>query len=210
LKLIYFGFNISTIWFEELAPTNFIRSTIGRNVDAFNLNESYEPLDDALIEEDQKGVSMLIGASSVSVPYFLFKDEIDIVTLKYFAQSELSFTVTDKIKVPLEDINVKIYYGNQLYGTRINSFLSYPSSIKSTNPQGQVTLRDVPRGEYRIDVLNDDGSVLQTFAVFTNKTVSQNLLITPINHFPQTIFIFSGISLLFMGIGYIIFTRKRK
>lgn len=205
LMCIYFGFNVTDIYYSELIVENTVRSKLGRSASVVDRNDTIAHTEDELITEDINGVVLL----SRGTPYNMFLGEVDIITLRYEAESELAYTVGDNIKVPIPFIQTRVYLQEQLYGTQISQFVSIPLGIQETDENGQVQLSNMPRGIYRIDVLDDNGVVIGNFTADTSLSVTENILVTNIVHFPQIIIVFGVISVLALGIGYLVFRKNR-
>lgn len=208
LMLVYFGFNDTTIYRENLWGSE-LRSALGRDVSVVNMNitdPDADPSDyDDIIIID--GISLL--AQSQLSPYLMFKGEVDIVTVQYIATNDLKFTVTDNIQTPLSDVQVNIYINNISYGTLMNQFENYPIPPKTSNSQGEVLIRNVPIANFTIEILDANGISKQNLTANSLNDYGNNLVITNKTHFPATILYFGGLSAVMIVVGILKFKKNQ-
>jgi hypothetical protein len=198
LGLPFLRFNDTSIYFSDTTRRTFI-SELGRSVTIEDMNKS------APIQTDPDQPASLVGyrAEGISVlgfQYFLYKGEVDVVTVNYNAVRHLQLVVTDNIKIPLVGYKVNLYLGNHAYGTFINQEKIVPYPTKTTDIEGRVSVRNVPRGNYTIEVLDPNGKFVQNLTA--NSEELTNYIITDIDHFPTEILVYTGIftAILLLGI----------
>ncbi len=146
------------------------------------------------------------NGSSSKEPYWLLKNEIDIITIKYFAEYDLSIKIMDKISTPVEGYGVKLFIGNVLYGTNINNFAIMPYPMINSDENGEVVFHSVPVANYTIEIYDKNGKYLENATVTPLEEI--NNVVTNIPHYPVTILIFTGASVAFIVIGYVIFKKN--
>jgi hypothetical protein len=210
LMLKYFGFNDTTIFYPHLKDeTNSIKSALGRLTTIYDMNTSSGISDGVIQSEDiSQGISMLSAKEHQISPYVLFKDEIDIITVQYYAIQDLSFVITDNIQTPLSDIKVNIYFGGISYGSLINLDENYPMGPKISNSQGEITVYNVPVGNFTIEVLDFLGNPKENITVSSLNEMHNNLVITSNIHFPEVLLYFAGISAFFLLLGLVIYKKN--
>ena len=139
--------------------------------------------------------------------YYLLLGETDTITVTYKAISQLEFKVVDKINNPLRNAEVFVYFGNATYGTYISEETSIPYAAKLTDVSGVVSIDNVPRGNYLVDVYYKGKIVADDISVNTEST--DQIVPTSVPHFPLWIILFASFSTLTGLIGYIIFKKAR-
>lgn len=211
LMLTYFGFNDTTLHYDDLPTAGFIRSALGRHVALENLNQSLTYIPPVNASDDLIPPTFIDGISLLAVnspAYHIFKGEIDKITVKYFATHTLEFIVADAIKVPLTGYTVNVYYGGLLFGTRMNAYFTYPGSQKTTNDQGQIIIRNVPVGNFTIELLDANGVPIENLTANSLHSFSENLLVSSVPHIPSIISIFGGLSLGILLIGLFLYRKN--
>ncbi|MHA1647936.1 MAG: hypothetical protein ACTSVL_10220 [Promethearchaeota archaeon] len=211
LMLTYFGFNDTSIWKADLtSPSTQLSSALDRSATLIDMNRSAEtPVSNETVNKPVfvEGISLLAHGFP---PYFLFTGEVDIITIRYHADQRLEFTVTDNIKVPLSGLKVNVNFGGEKYGTKINKFNSFPIGIKTTNAQGQVTLYNMPRGNFTIEVFKGNTLLGDQLIASSMNTVDQNMLVSSISHFPMIIIVFAAISVATVIVGFLLYRKNNK
>ena len=112
----------------------------------------------------------------------------------------------DKISTPVEGYGVKLFIGNVLYGTNINNFTIMPYPMINTDENGEVVFHSVPVANYTIEIYDKNGKYLENATVTPLEEI--NNVVTNIPHYPVTILIFTGASVAFIVIGYVIFKKN--
>ncbi len=208
------GINETGIYFNQLYNGGESgRSALDRSLYIENMNNSSGNEDVDINETITKtyvdGISFLHSVDMDIVElesYWLAKNEIDIITIKYIAIYNLSIIIMDKISTPLEGYSVKIFIGNQLYGTMINNFTTMPYPMMSSDNNGEILFHSVPIANYTIEIYNRNGKYLENATV--TPLEEKNYIVTSIPHYPVTILMFTGVSAAFIVIGYIIFKKN--
>ena len=214
LVLKNIGINDTGIYFNHL----FIiggsgRSALNREVYIENMNKSTGIEEDIDLNETAvqpvyvDGITFLHHSESSSKePYWLLKNEIDIITVKYIAEFNLSIILMDKISTPVEGYGVKLYIGNILYGTTISNFTIMPYPMINSDENGKIVFHSVPIANYTIEIYNRNGKYLENATVTPLEEI--NNVVTNIPHYPITILMFTGVSVAFIVIGYVIFKKN--
>jgi len=207
------GINDTGIYFDHLVDGKESgRSALGRSLIIENMNTSTGP---GLIAPNETiappeyvdGIFFLHRVESSEIePYWLLKNEIDIITIKYATVLDLSIILMDQISTPVEGYSVKLFIGDILYGTSINNFTIMPYPMLSSDKNGQIVFHSVPIANYTIEIYNRNGVYLEN-ATVTPLEVTNNV-VTGILHYPVTILFFTGVSAAFIVIGYIIFKKN--
>ncbi len=214
LILMNIGINETGIFYKHLFDGGHSgKSALGRHVSITNMNKStgteiIEPNDTTTLPEYVDGISFLqsIESDTATEPYWLLKNEIDIITIKYTPKYNLSIIIMDKIGTPIEGYGVKLYIGNVLYGTTISNFTIMPYPMIKSNENGEIVFHSVPVANYTIEIYNRNGKYLENATVTPLEEI--NSVVTNIPHYPVTILIFTGISIAFIVIGYVIFKKN--
>lgn len=190
--------NIQDIQFNELNIYSGqylnVRSNFERTTTVYNLNLT-----------GGGGLDKTPGLK-ISAPYFI-KNEVLAVIVEYFTNDSLSIIVTDQVLNPVEGVYLKFYYFNQTYGTYISAIKSQPIPEKFTDFAGEVTLENIPRGLYRVDVYNSLNQFIINGTVDTS--ISINYINTPIPHIPTTILFFSVLYSIILVIGIWIYLKNK-
>lgn len=208
------GINDTGIYFGHLFIVGRSgRSALNREVYIENMNKSTGLEDEidwnetAIAPVYFDGITFLHHSESSSKePYWLVKNEIDVITIKYFAVYDLSIILMDKISTPVEGYSVKLFIGNHLYGTTINNFTSMPYPMISSDKNGAIVFHSVSVANYTIEIYDKKGNYIETATV--NSLVEVNNVVTSIPHYPVTILLFTGVSAAFILIGFIIFKKN--
>ncbi len=212
LKLSKLWINETWIYYNDLKqPGTQMFSALGLTVSIENMNYS-TGFDFGSGEEEEDGLptgdepDYPEGISIFGNEYYIWKGEIDIVTIEYETIQTLSLIVADEINNPLPGYQVNIIRGNTLFGPKMNLYDSNPIATKVADGNGQVIVYFVPRGEYTIEILNAKGKSIFNTTATTEKPL--NILATNVTHFPTVIFILAGISIGMLISGLTIY-RKR-
>jgi len=208
------GINDTGIYFGHLYIVGRSgRSALNREVYIENMNKSTGLEDDiewnetAIAPVYVDGITFLHHSeSSAKEPYWLVKNEIDIITIKYYAVLDLSIILMDKISTPVEGYSVKLFIGNHLYGTTINNFTIMPYPMISSDKNGAIVFHSVSAANYTIEIYDKRGNYIETATV--TSLVDVNNVVTSIPHYPVTILLFTGVSAAIILIGYIIFKKN--
>jgi hypothetical protein len=212
LALTNIWLNETQIWFPEVLRTDNVESRLGRGINIVNMNKSVFspntlPLDN-LPEEERPvyvdGIS-IIGVKSTN-RFYLYKGEVDIITVRYRAIRTLSLVILDSIRTPLPGYQARIYMKNTTYGSRVSLNSPIPYPIREANNNGQIDIRNVPNANFTIEIFDRRGNFVQNLTA--NSTTPINFLVTNVVHFPTTILVISGVSIAFILIGIIIFRRN--
>ncbi len=207
------GINDTELYFDQLYNGGESgRGALDRYVYIENMNKStgeefFDPNDTTTLPEYVDGISFLHSVNiSIIEPYWLAKNEIDIITIKYFAVHNLSIIIMDRISTPLEGYSVKLFIGNSSYGTSINNFINMPFPMISSDGNGEVVFRSVPIANYTIKIYNKNDDYLENATV--TPLEEKNYIVTSIPHYPVTILVFTAISAALISIGFIIFKKN--
>jgi len=213
LVLKNIGINDTGIYYNHLYLVGRSgRSALNRDVYIENMNKSIGlediDLNETIIQPVYvDGITFLHQSeSSSNEPYWLVKNEIDIITIKFFAVYDLSIILMDKINTPVEGYSVKLFIGNHLYGTTINNFTIMPYPMISSDKNGAIVFHSVLIANYTIEIYDKRGNYLENATV--TSLVDVNNVVTSIPHYPLTILLFTGVSAAFILIGYIIFKKN--
>jgi hypothetical protein len=142
----------------------------------------------------------------VEVPYLILGETCPII-IKYETTENLKIVVTDNIKMPLVGANIEIFYYGQKYGTYISNDEVQPIPPGKTNEHGEITLKNVPIGNYTVRVYYN-GFFLKESIVSTD--IDRNHIHTSYPHFPLWILIFGSISGIILVIGVIFYLKNKK
>lgn len=207
------GINDTELYFDHLYNGGESGSgALDRYVYIENMNKStgedlIDPNETTPLPDYVDGISFLHNVNiSIIEPYWLAKNEIDIITIKYFAVYNLSIIIMDKISTPLEGYSIKLFIGNQLYGTSINNFTTMPYPMMSSDENGEILFRSVPIANYTIEIYNKNGIYLENATV--TPLEEHNNVLTNIPHYPVSILVFTGVSAALITIGYVIFKKN--
>ncbi|QEE15168.1 hypothetical protein DSAG12_00992 [Promethearchaeum syntrophicum] len=206
------GINDTGIHFDHLYDgKDSARSALNRYVVIENMNistgQGLLPNDTDAITEFVEGIFFLHNVeSSEYEPYWLLKNEIDIITIKYAPAFDLSIILLDRISTPVEGYSVKLFIGDILYGTSINNFTNMPYPMLSSDENGEIVFHSVPIANYTIEIYDRNGNYLENATVTPLEEV--NNVLTGILHYPLVILFFTGIGSAFIVIGYIIFKKN--
>lgn len=204
LALRYIRFNETLIYYDDTTSRVF-NSEIDRSVGIENMNKSSyvqpkpgEPYE--YVGHRAEGISV-IGST-----YYLYKDEVDVITVKYSTQRDLQIKIMDNIKNPLENYKANFYIFGQKYGTILSQFTSIPYPTKTSNEYGIILVSDIPRGNYTVEILDANGNFVQNMTA--SSEVIMNELVTEVVHFPTTILVYTGIFAAIFVMGMIIYRKN--
>lgn len=143
---------------------------------------------------------------NIEAPYMVVGETCPFSVI-YFAVDRLRIVVTDNIKMPIMGLKVLIYYYNVSYGTYISNYRTQPTAPLKTNENGEVTLNNVPKGNYTVEVYQHGNLIIRTTASTDNEI---NYIYTNIMHIPIWILVFGSINGFFLIIGIIIYLKSKK
>lgn len=214
LMVAMFGLNDTSIYFDDLNDNreDQISSALNRKVVIIDMNRSDGQSSGASISPNETveyvdGISMLISGESYLTPYALFKDEVDIITVKYQATRDLNLVITDNTKTPISGIKVNIYFCGQRFGSKMSLFDNLPYPSKTSDDFGRISVYGVPIGDYSIEILDSNGNSLQNLTA--SSLQAENLIVTDIPHFPMTVIIFGAVSVSCIIVGIIIWKKRQ-
>ncbi len=198
-------------------------------VSHFSLNETTIPFNDKISISssfiDQGAQSRIITSSNMSAlngiegitvfsyeedilgVYKLYPGETDVITISYSTPRSLDLTIMDQINTPIQGAEIRVFYSNKSYGTVMSAGTNYPISPKFSANNGQISIPDMPYGNFTIEVYFN-GEYIGTFSAAT--TTTMNYIYTSIPHFPTTILVFLFSSLAFVAIGFFIYNKNQQ
>ncbi|MFX1410197.1 MAG: carboxypeptidase-like regulatory domain-containing protein [Promethearchaeota archaeon] len=142
----------------------------------------------------------------VELPYMI-KGEICPINIRYTATHTLRIIIFDNIKMPVVGLKVLVYYYNKSYGTYISNTQIQPIAPLKTNENGEVRLKNVPNGNYTVEVYQHGKLITRTNVSTYNEI---NYIYTNIIHIPIWILIFGTINGSFLIIGIIFYIKNKK
>jgi len=142
----------------------------------------------------------------VELPYILVGETCPF-SVNYVAVDKLRIIVTDSIKMPIMDLKLRIYYYDLNYGTYISNNRTQPIAPLKTNENGEVSLYNVPKGNYTVEVYQYGNLIVRTNVSTYNEI---NYIYTNIMHIPIWILIFGSINGSFLIIGIIVYLKNKK
>ena len=142
----------------------------------------------------------------VELPYMLVGETCPF-SVNYIAVGKLRIIVTDNIKMPIMDLKLRIYYYDLNYGTYISKNRTQPIAPLKTNENGEVSLYNVPKGNYTVEVYQYGNLIIRTNVSTYNEI---NYIYTNIMHIPIWILIFGSINGSFLIIGIIVYLKNKK
>jgi len=128
-------------------------------------------------------------------------------TIRYEATNDLRIIITDNINMPLWNLDVQIFYYNKVYGTYISNNFTQPVAPLIANENGEIILRYLPNGEYKIDIFQRG---IKIKSVNINTEQETHYISTNVIHFPSVILSFGLISIIILLIGFFIYLRNKK
>ncbi|MHA1719635.1 MAG: hypothetical protein ACTSWX_04590 [Promethearchaeota archaeon] len=208
------GINETGIYYDNLQYRggDSGRSALKRNVFIENMNkstgnENIDINDTSARVEYVDGISFLHGVNNTMVEsYWLTKDEVDIITISYYAVFNLSIVLMDKISNPIKGYSVKLYIGSQLFGTSVNNFTTIPYPMLKSDKNGEIFFYSIPVANYTIDIYNKFGKFIENATV--TPLEEQNFVVTSVPHYPLTILVYSGVGIALILVGYVIFKKN--
>jgi hypothetical protein len=197
LKIKNLLLNETSIYYKELISSNQISSILGRTVSTANMNLSLGAASN--FNQSYVDGTVLLGSRTES-SYYLVKGEVDVITLRYTTSRTLTAIITDKITNPLVGYKVRVYFGNQSYGSQISLSNSKPYPELITDSRGQIVVPYAPIANFTLVIYDPNGNYISNDSA--HSLVAKNLIITPVVHFPSVILIYTGIftAVLLMGI----------
>ncbi|TFG04620.1 MAG: hypothetical protein EU539_10485 [Promethearchaeota archaeon] len=143
----------------------------------------------------------------VYTPSLIFREHGCPFTIRYEATNELRIIITDNINMPLWNLDVQIFYYNQVYGTYISNNFTQPIAPLVANENGEIILRYLPNGEYKIDIFRRG---IKIKSVSINTEQETHYISTNVIHFPSVILSFGLISIIILLIGFFMYLRNKK
>ncbi|MFW9864762.1 MAG: hypothetical protein ACFFEN_01560 [Candidatus Thorarchaeota archaeon] len=142
----------------------------------------------------------------IFIPY-LIAGETCPFSIKYKANQLLKLMITDNIKMPLVGARIELYYYGLMYGTYVSNKQIYPISPGNTNENGNLIIKNVPRGNYSVRIFYK-GNFIQDTVVSTDNDM--NYVYTTVPHFPLWILIFGSINGIIIVIGALFYIKNKK
>ncbi|MFX1358266.1 MAG: hypothetical protein ACFFA8_13425 [Promethearchaeota archaeon] len=142
----------------------------------------------------------------IVIPY-LIKSETNPFFITYEANNDLLIIVTDRIRMPIINLDLEIYFYDKPYGSYISNDLTEPSAPVSTNFNGEVSFKNLATGNYTIRIYRRNNLIKETVISTFSKT---HYIITDAIHFPLVIIIFGSISGIVFLIGLILYLNSRR
>ncbi len=142
----------------------------------------------------------------IELPYMLVGETCPF-SVNYIAVDNLRIIVTDNIKMPIMGLKLLFYYYDLNYGTYISNNRTQPIAPLKTNENGEVSLNNVPKGNYTVEVYQYGNLIIRT-NVSTYTEI--NYIYTNIMHIPIWILIFGSINASFLIIGIIVYLKNKK
>ncbi|MFX1392019.1 MAG: hypothetical protein ACFFAH_00455 [Promethearchaeota archaeon] len=173
---------------------------------------SYEEINVSEFEEEQKNSLIFHQFATkrqgikIFLPYMI-KNEICPFTIKYETTNDLRVVITDNINMPLQNLEVKIYYYGEKFGTYISKEKSQPLGLLLTDENGEILVKDVPNGNYTIQIYQGEEMIKKAEV---SAFLEINYVRTPIIHFPLLIVIFGGISAILIGLGLVVYRKRER
>ncbi len=143
----------------------------------------------------------------VYTPSLIFGEYGCPFTIRYEATNDLRIIITDNINMPLWNLDVQIFYYNTVYGTYISNNFTQPIAPLVANENGEIILRYLPNGEYKIDIFRR-GIKIKSVNISTEQET--HYISTNVIHFPSVILSFGLISIVILLIGFFIYLRNKK
>jgi hypothetical protein len=153
-----------------------------------------------------EGTTLFSYEEDILGVYKLYYGETDIVTISYSASRSLDLTIMDQINTPIQGAEIRVFYSNVSYGTVMSSEINHPISPKFSDVNGQISIPDMPYGNFTIEVYFN-GEHIGSYSATT--TAFMNYIFTQIPHFPTTVLIFIFSSLAFVALGFIIYKKNQ-
>jgi hypothetical protein len=205
LAATHLKFNESLIYYSDISRSSF-NSSLTRAIKIENMNRSTveypEGTDSAYVIVGYRAE----GITVLGEDYFLFKNEVDLVTISYAAAGNLQLVIADSIRNPLAGYKVNLFLAHRKYGSFMNFENVVPYPTKTSDAKGIIDIKHIPRGNYTIQILNPQGIFVQNLTADTN--LELNFLVTLIKHFPTVILISSGINAAILLIGIFIYRKS--
>ncbi|NVM37608.1 MAG: hypothetical protein HWN81_18575 [Candidatus Lokiarchaeota archaeon] len=144
----------------------------------------------------------------VRVPYLIVGETCPFI-IKYIPTQTLRIVISDNIKMPLIGADVNVYYFGKEYGTYIAKDRIQPITPGKTNENGEISLHNVPSGNYTIRIYYNGIFLKESIC---NTYNYRNYINTKYPHFPLWLIIFgiiNGIFLIFGAMFYIKYKKTR-
>ncbi|MFX1477998.1 MAG: hypothetical protein ACFFCI_07685 [Promethearchaeota archaeon] len=142
----------------------------------------------------------------IIIPYLIVGETCPF-SIIYKAKQLLKLAITDNIKMPLVGARIEIYYYGLMYGTYVSNKQIYPISPGNTNENGNLIIKNVPRGNYSVQIYYN-GNFIQETVVSTDNDM--NYIYTTVPHFPLWILIFGIITGIITVIGALFYIKNKK
>ncbi|MEJ2278304.1 MAG: hypothetical protein P8Y70_11245 [Candidatus Lokiarchaeota archaeon] len=189
LLVKYVSFLDLDIWYDEVVST----------YSQYNRQFSYIDANDSIHTDVTKGIE-------ITLPY-LIKGEVCPISIRYKANQNLRIIVRDNINTPVYNVKVRLLYYGREFGTFVSRNWTQPTSPLITDQNGEIILKNVPRGNYSLDVLYNN-KIIKTQTVDT--TINPNIVPTNIPHFPLIFLIFISISGIIFASGAIVYIFNKR
>ncbi|TFG24986.1 MAG: hypothetical protein EU529_02495 [Promethearchaeota archaeon] len=191
-----------TISFDQVITSTslFKRIVLYKEI---NISELEEDIRNSLIFHEYATKRQGI---KITLPYII-KGETCPFIIRYETTNDLRIIITDNINMPLSDLEVVLYYYDEIFGTYISKDKSQPLGPLITDENGEVLIEDVPNGNYTAKIYRRDSDDLIKKAE-VSAFLDINYIVTQIIHFPLLILIFGGIGGLFFILGLIFYLKR--
>jgi hypothetical protein len=157
------------------------------------------------INELNSSISGFKGLN-VTIPY-LFVGETCPLLIKYITFQRLKVVITDDIKMPLIGAKIEVFHFGVIYGTYISLNRSQPVIPARADENGQIILKNVPRGNYTIRVYWQ-GRFVKEASISTFNEI--NYIRTNIPNSALWIIIFGSITGTILIMGVIFYLKYKK
>lgn len=142
----------------------------------------------------------------IILPY-LIKGETNPFFITYDANNDILVVITDRIRMPIMNLDIEVYFYEKPYGTYISSNLTQPSAPISTNFNGEASIKNIPTGNYTLRIYRKNNLIKETIISTFSKI---HYIVTDIIHFPLVIIIFGLISGSIFLIGFILYLNSKR
>lgn len=182
-----------------------VKSLFNRDIEYYEVNISIitEEIQNSLVFTEN--VIRLIGLKII-LPY-LIKGEISPFSVKYSANYKLTVELKDDINMPLENVEIKIYYFGVEYGTYVSNNFTQPLSTVITTTNGRIELEDIPNGNYSVRIY--DGTVLLS-EQFVSPESEINYVNTDVPHNPLVLLVFLLVSCTIIVFGIFLHLKQKR
>ena len=203
-----------SIYIDQLIifETTIIVTQVSDNSSLFERNVNYFDANISVIEGDIHNSLIFTEKATkkkgleIRLPYMI-KGEICPFSLKYTATRTLRIIITDNIFMPLTNMRAEIYYYGVIYGTYISNQNYQPISPAITDQNGEITLLNVPDGNYTLKIFQNDVLLAETSI---SAYVDINYVVTTIPHLPIWIIVFGSINGVLICLGFVIYRKNKR